>query len=143
MNLLFIYLINQYKNMQNTFIGNIEKLTLENENFRKVLFTSNHSQLVVMNIAVGDDIGSEVHELDQFIRIEKGEAKAVLDGVETDIKDDWAIVIPAGVEHNIINTGDTPLKLYSVYSPPEHKDQTIHKNKEVAKEEHFDGVTSL
>ncbi len=120
----------------------IEKETLENENFRKVIYTSNYSQLVVMSIAPGEDIGEEIHGLDQFIRVEKGLGKAVLNDEEYDIKDDWAVVIPAGVKHNIVNTGDTSLKLYSIYSPPEHKDGTIHKIKPVAEEEHFDGQTS-
>jgi len=124
------------------FITNIEKETLENNNFRKVLYTAKNSQLVVMSIEVGDDIGSEVHELDQFIRIEQGSAKAVLDGVESELPAEHAVVIPAGAEHNIINTGSEPLKLYSVYSPPEHKDGTIHPTKAEAEEEHFDGVTT-
>jgi len=124
------------------YIVNIEKETLENNNFRKVLYTAKNSQLVLMSIEVGDDIGAETHHLDQFIRIEQGTAKAVLDGVESELPADHAVVIPAGTEHNIINTGDEPLKLYSVYSPPEHKDGTIHATKAEAVEEHFDGVTT-
>ena len=124
------------------YITNIEKETLENNNFRKVLYTAKNSQLVVMSIAVGDDIGSEMHELDQFIRIEQGNAKAVLNGVESDLPAEHAVVIPAGVEHNIVNIGSEPLKLYSVYSPPEHKDGTVHPTKAEAEEEHFDGVIS-
>ena len=124
------------------FIVNIEKETLANNNFRKVLYTAKNSQLVVMSIEVGDDIGAEVHELDQFIRIEQGTAKAVLDGVESELPAEHAVVIPAGTDHNIINTGSEALKLYSVYSPPEHKDGTIHPTKAEEKEEHFDGVTS-
>jgi mannose-6-phosphate isomerase-like protein (cupin superfamily) len=129
----------------NTFVDNIEKLTKENENFRKVLFTAKHSQLVVMTIQPGDDIGQEVHDLDQFIRIEEGQGKAVLDGVETEVEDDWAIVIPAGVEHNVVNTGDTPLKLYSIYSPAEHRHDVVHATKAEAEadDEEFDGTTSL
>ena len=124
------------------YIVNIEKETLENNNFRKVLYTAKNSQLVLMSIEVGDDIGAETHHLDQFIRIEQGNAKAVLDGVESELPADHAVVILAGTEHNIINTGDEPLKLYSVYSPPEHKDGTIHATKAEAVEEHFDGVTT-
>ncbi len=124
------------------YITNIEKETLENNNFRKVLYTAKNSQLVVMSIAPGDDIGSEVHELDQFIRIEAGTAKAVLDGVESKLPAEHAVIIPAGVEHNIINTGNEPLKLYSIYSPPEHKDGTIYPTKDDEKEEHFDGQTT-
>lgn len=128
-----------------TYVGNIEKETLDNNNFRKVLFTAEHSQLVVMSLKAGEDIGSEVHKLDQFIRIDQGIGKTILDGVESNIQDGYAVVIPAGVEHNIVNTGDTPMKLYTVYSPPEHKDGTIHETKQIAEqgEEHFDGQTSL
>jgi len=129
-------------NNKKGYVVNIEKETLENENFRKVLYTSNYSQLVVMSIEPGDDIGMEVHGLDQFIRIESGKGKAILNGQEYEIEDDWAVVIPAGVEHNIVNTGDEPLKLYTIYSPPEHKEGTIHKTKANAEEEHFDGETT-
>ena len=127
----------------NGYITNIEKDTLENDCYRKVLFTTKNSQLVIMNIKPGDEIGSETHELDQFIRIEQGQANIILDGKTTAVTDDWAIVIPAGTEHNLINTGDTELKLYSVYTPPEHKDGTIHQTKADDAEEHFDGITSL
>ena len=129
-------------NNKKGFVTNIEKETLENDNFRKVLYTSNYSQLVVMSIEPGDDIGMEVHGLDQFIRIEQGKGKAVLNGQEYEIEDDWAVVIPAGVEHNIVNTGDEPLKLYTIYPPPEHKDGTVHPTKADAEEEHFDGQTT-
>jgi mannose-6-phosphate isomerase-like protein (cupin superfamily) len=124
------------------YITNIEKTTLENTNYREVLYTSKKSQLVVMNIQPGDEIGMEVHELDQFIRIEAGEAKVILDEVEHAVSDDFAIVIPAGTNHNVINTGEAELKLYSIYSPPEHKDGTIHKTKADEAEEHFDGITT-
>jgi mannose-6-phosphate isomerase-like protein (cupin superfamily) len=124
------------------YITNIEQDTLENSDYRRVLYTDKNSQLVLMNIQPGEEIGMEVHELDQFIRIEQGNAKVILDGVETDVQDDFAIVIPAGTEHNVINIGDVELKLYSVYSPPEHKDGTVHPNKSDESEEHFDGVTS-
>ena len=128
--------------MTNVFVDNIEKLTLENSNFRKVLFTAEHSQLVVMAIQPGEDIGEEIHQLDQFIRIEQGKAKAILDGVENDLEADYAVIIPAGTKHNILNVGDAPLKLYSIYSPPEHLDGTVHALKSDQKEEHFDGGTS-
>lgn len=127
------------------YISNIEQETIDNEDFRRVLYTGKNSQLVLMSIAVGDDIGAEVHELDQFLRIEKGEGKAVLDGVEYPVSDGTAIVVPAGMNHNVINTSASePLKLYSLYSPPEHKDGTIHKTKADALvgEEHFDGQTT-
>jgi mannose-6-phosphate isomerase-like protein (cupin superfamily) len=126
------------------YVINIEKATKENENFRKVLYTAKNSQLVVMSLKPGEEIGMEVHDLDQFIRIEKGDGKAVLDGVEHEIEDDYAIVIPAGTNHNIINTGDKEMKLYTVYSPPEHRDGVVHSTKAEAEEgeEHFDGKTT-
>ena len=124
------------------YITNIEKATIENEDYRTDLYTSKDSQLVLMTIQPGDEIGAEVHNLGQFIRIESGKAKIVLDGVEHEAEDDWAVVIPAGCNHNVINVGDTPLRLYSVYSPPEHKDGTVHATKADEKEEHFDGITS-
>ena len=112
------------------YVINIEKATLENNNFRRVLNTAENSQLVVMSLLPGEDIGSEVHDLDQFIRIESGQGKVVLDGKEHKIEDDWAVVIPAGVEHNVINTSDSDkMKLYSIYSPPEHADGTVHPTK--------------
>ena len=112
------------------YVINIEKATLENDNFRKVLHTAGHSQLVVMSLLPGEDIGSEVHELDQFIRFESGRGKVVLDGKEYEVEDDWAVVIPAGVEHNVINTSDSEqMKLYSIYSPPEHPEGTVHPTK--------------
>ena len=123
-------------------ILNIEKETIENNNYRKDLYTSHYSQLVIMAIKPGDEIGAEVHGLDQFIRIEQGSGVAVLDGVETPIEDDFAIVIPAGVEHNVINTGTEVMKLYTVYSPPEHKHNTLQPTKADEQEEHFDGVVS-
>lgn len=126
------------------YVSNIEQLSLENENFRKVLYTDTRVQLVLMSLAIGEDIGEEVHDLDQFIRVEKGTGVSVLDGVEHEISDGTAIVIPQGVRHNIINKGDGPMKLYTLYAPPNHKDGTIHKTKAEAEanEEHFDGETS-
>ncbi len=128
------------------YIDNIEKETKENDNFRKVLYTGKNSQLVVMSIKPGEEIGEEVHDLDQFIRVEEGDGMAILDGVEHDIMDDFAIVVPAGANHNVINTSpDRVLKLYTIYSPPEHKDGVIHENKEDAmadETDHFDGKTT-
>lgn len=127
------------------YVANIEELSLENEYFRKVLYTDSRLQLVVMALKSNEDIGEEVHELDQFIRVENGSGKAVLDGVEHAIEDGSVIVIPQGTRHNIINTsGAKPMKLYTLYAPPNHKDGTVHKTKADAKadEEHFDGVTS-
>ena len=124
------------------YITNIEKATLENIDYRRVLYTAKNSQLVLMNIQPGEEIGAEVHTLDQFIRIEQGSARVILDGAEHEAGADFAIVIPAGTNHNVINVGDAELKLYSVYSPPEHKDGAIHKTKADEVEEHFDGKTS-
>jgi len=114
------------------YVKNLEKDTVENDNFRKVLNTTSKSQLVVMSLLPGEDIGEEVHDVDQFIRIEEGHGKAVLDGEEFEIEDDFAVVIPAGTKHNIINSDDGKMKLYTVYTPPEHADGTIHETKEEA-----------
>lgn len=113
------------------YLVNIEKKSLENKYFREVLFTGRNSQLVVMSIAPGEDIGMETHDkVDQFIRVEAGAGKAVLDGEEHGLVDGSAVVIPAGTEHNIINSSKTePLKLYSLYSPPEHPQGTVHRDK--------------
>ena len=112
------------------YAQNIEKQTLENDNFRKVIFTGEKSQLVLMSIEVGGEIGKEVHpKVDQFFRIESGKGRALLGGEEVEVGDDFAIVVPAGMEHNIINTGDTPLKLYTIYSPANHIDGRVHKTK--------------
>lgn len=127
------------------YVINIEKATIENDNFRKVLYTAPHSQLVLMSLLAGEDIGEETHTLDQFFRVEKGIGKAVLNGVEYPIEDGSAIVIPAGVKHNIINTStEEPMKLYTIYSPPNHRDGVIHPTKEEAEadSEHFDGKTT-
>lgn len=128
------------------YVGNIEDVTKDNNNFRMVIYTGKNSQLVVMSIAPGEEIGEEVHELDQFIRIEQGTGKAILDGVEHELEDDFAIVIPAGMNHNVINTsGDEDMKLYTVYSPPEHRDGVVHVTKEEAmsdESDHFDGKTT-
>ena len=124
------------------YIANIETETLENDAYRKVLYTSHYSQLVVMALQPGEEIGEEVHGLDQFIRLEQGKGMVVLDGAEYIVEDDYAIVIPAGVLHNVVNTGEEVMKLYSVYSPPEHKHGTLHKTKADEQEEHFDGVVS-
>lgn len=124
------------------FIGNIEQMSLENTDFRRVLYTAKNSQLVLMSLPPGEEIGEETHHLDQFIRFEKGSGKAILDDVENPIEDGTALVIPAGTKHNVINTGEVPLKLYTVYSPPEHLDGVVHPTKADAIEEHFDGKTT-
>jgi mannose-6-phosphate isomerase-like protein (cupin superfamily) len=128
--------------MAKGYVVDIEKAAKDNDYFRKVLYTAPNSQLVVMCLKPGEDIGMEMHDLDQFIRIEKGEGKAILDGVEHSLEDDWAVVIPSGTNHNIINTGKKPMKLYTIYSPPEHADGTVHKTKEeamAAEKEHHGG----
>lgn len=111
--------------------ADIEKITLRNEYFREVLFTGPHSQLVVMAIKPGDEIGKESHnDNDQFFRIEAGKGKAVLAGKEYPLEDGMVVVVPAGVQHNIINTSTNEmLKLYTIYSPPQHPDGTVHKTK--------------
>jgi mannose-6-phosphate isomerase-like protein (cupin superfamily) len=118
------------------WIGDVEQATLDNTTFRTVVFTGAHTQLTVMSIEQGDDIGREVHpDHDQFIRIEQGTARVELstgeDSVDEthDVEADWAVIVPAGVWHNVVNTGDGELKVYSLYSPPEHPDGTVHKTK--------------
>ena len=127
------------------YVTNIEKDSIENKNFRKVLYTAKNSQLVVMSLLPREKIGEEVHQLDQFIRVEYGQGKAILNDKEYELGNGFAVVIPAGTKHNIINTSETEeMKLYTVYSPPNHKDGTIHTTKEIAEanEEHFDGKTT-
>ena len=128
------------------YTTNIEKDTLENNNFRKVLYTSKHSQLVLMSLAPKEEIGMEVHEEnDQFFRFEKGSGKCIIDGNEYELKDGVAVVVPAGAQHNIINTSDTEeLKLYTIYSPAHHKDGVLRQTKAEAQANspEFDGTTS-
>ncbi|OGM16007.1 cupin [Candidatus Woesebacteria bacterium RBG_19FT_COMBO_42_9] len=115
------------------FSGNIEELTEKNEFFRQVIFTAPHSQLVLMSLKPKEEIGEEVHDVDQFFRFEEGEGKVIIDGVESVVKDGWAVVVPAGARHNVINTSETQsLKLYTIYSPAQHPEGTIHKTKEEA-----------
>ena len=113
------------------YVTNIEDRTLENDNFREVLFTAPGIQLVLMTIGVGDEIGLETHDdVDQFIRVESGEGKAILGGREHALEDGSVVVIPRGTEHNVVNVSKSePLKLYSIYTPPEHPDGTVHKTK--------------
>lgn len=114
----------------------IEERTEENPYFREVLYTAPHSQLVVMTLQVGEDIGQERHDdTDQFIRVESGEGEAILDGERHPLRDGVAVVIPAGTEHNVINTSSTePLRLYTIYSPPNHPDGAVHRTKQEAEE---------
>lgn len=124
------------------FITNIEKETVDNHDYRRVLYTSKGLQLVVMNLAPGVEIGEEVHDLDQFIRVESGSGKVILNDIAHDIRDDDAVIIPRGVKHNVLNNGSAPLKLYSLYGPPEHKDGIVQPTKDDETEEHFDGTTT-
>ena len=115
------------------YIVNIEEETKSNDNFRRVLNTAKNSQLVVMSLLPGEEIGMEVHELDQFIRIESGTARVILEGDEYEVEGDWAVVIPAGTHHNVINRSPRDkLKLYTIYSPPEHPAGTLHPTKDEA-----------
>ncbi len=127
------------------FVTNIEQVTLENEDFRRVIYTAKNCQLVLMSLPAGTDIGEEVHTVDQFLRIEEGEGQSILDGVDRYLTDGSVIVVPAGVRHNIINTSKSEaLKLYSLYAPPHHKDGTVHATKADARKdnEHFDGIVT-
>lgn len=129
--------------MKKGFKDNIEQLTLQNSNFRKVLYTAKHSQLVLMTLKPKEDIGVEVHkDGDQFFRFETGKGKVIINETTYLVKDGDSVVIPAGAKHNVINTSDTEeLKLYTIYSPPHHKDQIVRKTKQEAEDnaEDFDG----
>ena len=127
------------------FVGDIEESTVKGTDFRRVLYTGKNMQLVLMALKPGEEIGEEVHpDRDQFFRVEKGEGEVTIDGRGTKIKSDVAIIVPAGARHNVRNTGDQPLKLYTLYAPPEHTDGTVHVTKAEAQaaHEHFDGRTS-
>lgn len=127
------------------FVGKIERLTLDNGNFRRVLYTGHNLQLVLMSIEPGEEIGEEVHDdRDQFFRIESGQGEVWIDGLCHSIRADDGIVVPQGAKHNVKSTGAEPLRLYTIYGPPEHIDGTIHASKfdAFAHHEHFDGVTS-
>ena len=128
------------------YIANIENETLQNDNFRKVLYTGKHSQLVLMSLKPKEEIGEEVHEtVDQFFRFEKGQGKVVIDNKESDVADGFSVIVPAGAKHNVINTSETEaLKFYTIYSPPEHRDGVLHPTKAdaLADNEEFDGKTT-
>jgi mannose-6-phosphate isomerase-like protein (cupin superfamily) len=132
--------------MKKGYKDNIEKLTLENENFRHVLYTAKNCQLVLMSLLPGEEIGMEVHEgNDQFFRFEKGEGKVIINETEYLVKDGDAVIVPQGAHHNVINTSQTePLKLYTLYSPPHHQDGMVRKTKAeaVADDPEFAGVTT-
>jgi len=126
------------------FVQDIESLAVANEAFRQVLYTAKHCQLVLMSLKPKEEIGAEIHKLDQFFRVEEGSGEAVLDGVRTAIRAGFAVVVPAGAKHNIINTGSGPLKLYTLYAPPNHRDGVRHATRADAEadSEHFDGKTT-
>lgn len=127
------------------FIGNIEELTENNTDFRRVLYTGRNLQLVLMSLEPGEEIGEEVHDdRDQFFRVEEGSGEILIDGAVHPIEDDIAMIVPAGARHNVRNTGSEPLRLYTIYGPPEHVDGTVHETKAEAdaSHEHFDGKTT-
>ncbi|MGE4410812.1 MAG: cupin domain-containing protein [Sphingobium sp.] len=127
------------------YVDNIEKVTEENDDFRRVLYTGHNLQLVVMAIQPGDEIGEEVHDdRDQFFRIEGGEGEIWIDDVCHKVKADDGVIVPQGAKHNVISTGTEPLRLYTIYGPPEHIDGTVHKScaDAAAEHEHFDGKTT-
>src|ERR1035437_6154941 len=127
------------------YVTNIEKLALDNKNFRKVLYTDKNSQLVLMSLLPKEEIGEEIHDVDQFLRVEKGIGTAILSDVTHALADGSVIIVPAGTKHNIINTGADEMKLYTLYMPPHHKDGVIHKTKadaEADTTDEFDGKTT-
>lgn len=126
------------------FVEDIENLAIKNKSFRKVLYTATDTQLVLMTLNPLEEIGEEVHNLDQFFRVEEGTGEVVLDGVRTQIHPGFAVLVPAGARHNIINSGTHRLKLYTLYSPPNHRDGVVHDTRAEADAdpEHFDGETT-
>ncbi len=126
------------------FVRDIEAIAIGNDDFRRVLYTARNCQLVAMSLKPDEDIGAEVHKLDQFFRVEQGRGEVVLDGVRTAIQAGYAVVVPAGARHNIINTGKEPMKLYTLYARPTHRDGVVHRTRADAEAdtEHFDGKTS-
>jgi len=133
--------------MKRGFCDDLEELTIANNDFRRVLYTGEHLQLVLMSLAPGEEIGEETHEdRDQFFRFEEGEGVVVIDGKDNAVKEDMAVIVPAGARHNVKNTTDEPLQFYTLYGPPEHKDKTVHKDKAQAERDHdndeWDGKTT-
>jgi len=123
--------------MKRGFCDDIEDLTEENEDFRRVLYTGRHLQLVLMTLQPGEEIGEEVHPgRDQFFRIEEGEGVIDIDGNANPVEDDIAVIVPAGARHNVRNTSDKPLRFYTIYGPPEHKDRIVHRTRQEAEERH-------
>lgn len=131
--------------MKKGYVDNIEQATIGNEDFRRVLYTGEHIQLVAMTLQPGEEIGEEVHDdRDQFFRIEEGSGEIRIDGKANRVEDDFGVIVPAGARHNVVNTGDAPLRLYTIYGPPEHVDGIVHGTKQEAdaSDEHFDGRTT-
>ena len=126
------------------YVQNIENIAIKNKDFRQVLYTAKNCQLVIMALKPKEEIGMEVHQLDQFFRVEEGTGEAYLDGVCTEISAGYAVLVPAGTNHNIVNTGSVSLKLFTLYAPPNHRDGVIHSNRAEAEkdDEHFDGKTT-
>jgi mannose-6-phosphate isomerase-like protein (cupin superfamily) len=133
--------------MKTGYVDNIEARTIENGDFRRVLYTGAHLQLVLMTLQPGEEIGEEVHDdRDQFFRFEEGEGEVRIDGKANRVEDDFAVIVPAGARHNVVNTGEGPLRFYTLYGPPEHKDKVVHKTKADAgrdhENDHWDGGTT-
>jgi mannose-6-phosphate isomerase-like protein (cupin superfamily) len=126
------------------FVQDIDRLTIKNDNFRRVLYTAEHCQLVLMTLKPKEEIGEEAHKPDQFFRVEAGSGEVILNGVRTAIRAGFAVIVPSGARHNIINTGEVPLRLYTIYSPPNHRDGVVHSTRKEAEadNEHFDGKTT-
>ena len=129
------------------YCDDIERVTTGNDDFRRVLYTGKHLQLVLMTLQPGEEIGEEVHDdRDQFFRIEEGQGEVRIDGAANKVEDDFAVIVPAGARHNVVNTGDAPLRFYTLYGPPEHKDGVVHKDKAQATRDHdndhWDGETT-
>ena len=129
------------------YCDNIEQVTVASDDFRRVLYTGKYLQLVLMTLQPGEEIGEEVHDdRDQFFRIEEGQGIVYIDGAANAVEDDFAVIVPAGARHNVVNNGSAPLRLYTLYGPPEHKDKVVHKTKEQAERDHdndhFDGRTT-
>lgn len=126
------------------FVQDIEHLSVSNDKYRRVLYTARNMQLVLMSLLPGEEIGAEIHQVDQFFRVEEGSGEAVLNGARTPVQAGFAVLVPAGVNHNIINTGTATLKLYTLYAPPNHRDSVIHGTRADARgdAEHFSGKTT-
>jgi mannose-6-phosphate isomerase-like protein (cupin superfamily) len=127
------------------YVDDIQAATVGNTDFRRVLYTGSNLQLVLMTLQPGEEIGEEVHDdRDQFFRIEEGKGEIVIDGRRHEVRDDFGVIVPAGARHNVVNSGKVPLKLYTLYGPPEHRDAVVHRTRSDAArdDEHFDGATT-